>query len=97
MHHVHADAITHSVEQSSTDVVIVIRIIHKDEGNSAIDVNNHHTKHRRHEQLVSIESYRLNNTLKLWESINDISQMERVENRRLDTSLDGESKVHHCE
>jgi len=80
MHHIHADAIAHSVEQSSTDVVIVIRIIYKDEGDGAVDVNNHHSKHCSHEQLVSIESHGLNNTLKLWESIDNIGQMERVEN-----------------
>jgi len=54
MHHIHADAVTHSVEQSSTDVVIEICIIHKDESNGAVDVNNHHSKHSSHEQLVSI-------------------------------------------
>jgi len=66
------------------DIVIIECVINEDESNCRVDVDDNDTKHSRHQQLVTIDSYRLNNVLQLGESVDNIKQMERVEDGRLE-------------
>jgi hypothetical protein len=69
VHHGHADAVTSGVENSSMDLIIIVSVLNKDKADHRENVDHHHSKHRRHQQLVTIQSNTLDNVLQLGETI----------------------------
>lgn len=88
MHHRHTNRVTLSIEQATLNIVIIESIEHEYKANRGVNVDNDGTKHGCHEKLVTVERNRLNNVLQLRESRNDVQQMERVEDRRLEKTLE---------
>ena len=69
MHHGLADGVSLSIQETCMDEVIVERVKQENKPNGRVDVNNNNTEHGRHEQLVTVDSNRPDNSLKLGETI----------------------------
>mmetsp|Transcript_6821 Transcript_6821/g.10995 ORF Transcript_6821/g.10995 Transcript_6821/m.10995 type:complete len:259 (-) Transcript_6821:7817-8593(-) len=91
--HALADGVAFAVEPPAQHVVVVEGVVHEDEADGRVDVDNDEPKHGRHEKLVAVECDRRNNVLQLRESVDHVQKMERVEDGRLEQPLEGESHV----
>lgn len=57
VHHGHANTVSLSIKKSTVDVVIIESVSYKYESDGAVDINDDDSKHRCHDQLVSVYSY----------------------------------------
>jgi hypothetical protein len=69
MHHSHTNRVSFHVQNTVMDVIIIISLIHKNKANSRVNVDDDHSKHSCHKQLVSIERNTLNDILQLREPV----------------------------
>jgi len=97
MQHRHASAISFPVEKTTVDVIIVVRIIGENEGESRVYVNNDHAEHRRHHKRLAVHGHGLDDVLELGEPVDDVGQMTAVEDRALDKALQREDHVAQTE
>lgn len=88
VHHRHTNRVALSIEQATLNIVIIESVEHEYKANRGVNVNNDGSKHCCHQKLVTVKRNRLNNVLELRESRDDVQQMERVEDRRLEKTLE---------
>jgi len=79
VHQAHANRVTLLVEHSSVNIVFVVVVCHKLEGNSCIDEEQDASKHGSHEQLAYVGSDTLHHSLHGLEPLDNIKQVDRVE------------------
>lgn len=76
MHHGLANGVSLPVQEPSMDEIIVESVIQEYEPNRGINVDDDETQHGCHHQLLTIHCDRSHDSLELWESVNDIEQMD---------------------
>ena len=74
-------------------LIVVKSIKEEDESDSRVDVNDDETKHCSHKKLVTVQGYTLDDTLKLWESVDHVDEVEGVKDGRLEEALQREGEV----
>ena len=97
VHHGLADRVSLAVEQAGVHLVVVEGVEEEDERDCRVDVDDDEAEHGRHEQLITVQRYTLDDALQLGEAIDHVQEMERVEDWRLEQALQREGQVNEDE